>query len=410
MTKRIRVLTVIDGLGFAGGESRILSMGQRFDRDRFEHSVLAVNPGSYSAPHEFLARRLQYEGAGVAVDDLDEVAPEGSSRVKSMAPKLYRKAGILRRAKRLARLLREWDVDVIDSHLESAGLVSVLAGRMTRTPVSMTMYCGGWSSGDQMIWPWTTRVALRYAHGVLTDSQIRSRQMSELVGKQERKFVVIPNGIPQPPSERSRAEMRELLGLPRDSAVRVIAQIGRFTEYKGQSVLLRAARKILDREPKTAFLMVGFAREESYKAELRRLAEDLGITERVVMTEYSGPIGDVWQAVDIHAHASLFDSLPISIAEGMSLGRPAVVTSAGGIPEIVKHGETGLVVPPGDAGALANGLLRVLGDKALAERLGRNARQRYEELYQPDTMVRALENYFATLANRRPKSLRACTS
>ncbi len=226
---------------------------------------------------------------------------------------------------------------------------------MTRRPVSMTMYCGGWSSSKEMIWSWTTRVALRYADGVLTDSRIRSQRMSELVG--------------------SRAEMRQLLGLPGDPTVRVIAQIGPFTEYKGQSVLLRAARKILDREPKTAFLMVGFAREESYKAELRRLAEELGITERVVMTEYPGPIGDVWQAVDIHAHASLFDSLPISIAEGMSLGKPAVLTSAGGIPEIVKHGETGLVVPPGDADALANGLLEVLRDQALAERLGRNARR-----------------------------------
>lgn len=212
---------------------------------------------------------------------------------------------------------------------------------MTRRPVSMTMYCGGWSSSKEMIWSWTTRVALRYADGVLTDSRIRSQRMSELVG--------------------SRAEMRQLLGLPGDPTVRVIAQIGPFTEYKGQSVLLRAARKILDREPKTAFLMVGFAREESYKAELRRLAEELGITERVVMTEYPGPIGDVWQ--------------PISIAEGMSLGKPAVLTSAGGIPEIVKHGETGLVVPPGDADALANGLLEVLRDQALAERLGRNARR-----------------------------------
>lgn len=374
-----------------------------------------MNPRSYSAPHEFLARRLQYQGAGVAVDDLDEVAPEGRSRIKNVTPKLHRKAGILRRAQRLARVLREWHVDVIDSHLESAGLVSVLACRMTRKPVSMTMYCGGWSSGGSsgskdMTWPWTTRVALRYADGVLTDSQIRSQQMSELVGRQERKFVVIPNGIPQPQSERSRAEMRQVLGLPRDRAVRVIAQIGRFTEYKGQDVLLRAARKILDCDPNAAFLMVGFGREEGYGAELKRLAEALRITERVVMTEYPGPIGDVWQAVDIHAHASLFDSLPILIAEGMSLGKPAVVTSAGGIPEIVKHGETGLVVPPGDADALANGLLKVLGDEGLAARLGRNARRRYEELYQPDTMVRSLESYFAELAKRRPGSLRAAHS
>ena len=263
---------------------------------------------------------------------------------------------------------------MIDSHLAPAGLVSVLAGRMARTPVSMTIYCGPWhnsASQDALIWPWTTRAALRFADGVVTDSRIRSRQMSALAPNQEKKFRVIPNGIPRPRSDRSTAEMRAALGLPGDPAVTVIGQIGRFTEFKGQAVLLQAARKILDLKPDTAFLMVGFAREEHYQSRLSELARTLGIGDRVVMTEYAGDIGDIWQAVDIHAHASLFDSLPISIAEGMSLGKPAVVTSAGGIPEIVQDGETGLVVPPADAEALANGLLRMLSEPGLATPVGR---------------------------------------
>ncbi len=401
---------MIDGLGFAGGESRILSMGQGFDRTRFVHSVLTVNSALYSAPEEFQARRSQYLQAGISVDDLSEAVPERPLPWKGVPGKLYRKTGILRRTRRLARLLRDWQVDVIDSHLESAGLVSVLAGRMARVPVSMTMYCGAWlnrRNPDAMNWSWMTRAALRFADGVMTDSQIRSKQMSLLVPGQQEKFRVIPNGIPQPQSARSSAEMRAMLGLPADPGVRVIAQIGRFTEYKGQAVLLRAARKILDLEPNTAFLMVGFAREESYKPRLRELADSLGIAGRVVMTHYAGNIGDIWQVVDIHAHASLFDSLPISIAESMSLGKPAVVTSAGGIPEIVQDGETGLIVPPGDADALANGLLRILREPELARRLGEGAARRYQERYRPATMVRALEEYLSELAARRKRSVPA---
>ena len=402
----MRVLTVIDGLGFAGGESRILSMGQCFNRNGVRHSVLALNPHGYSASEEFFARREQYAKGGVQVDELAAVAPERTRTIAGPAGKLYSKAGILRRGRRLARVIRAWQVDVVDSHLESAGLVSVLAGRLTGTPVSMTMYCGAWtgqenaSADSDMVWPWTTRAALRWASGVLTDSHIRSRQMCALMPKHQNKFVVIPNGIPLPVSQRSRAEMRQLLGLPTDPSTRVVAQIGRFTPYKGQAVLLRAARKILDAEPNSAFLLVGYARESSYLTELRALASELGISDRVVMTEYPGPIGDVWQAVDIHAHASLFDSLPISIAEGMSLGKPAVVTSAGGIPEIVQHEQTGLVVPPGDADALAEALLRVLRSPDLAAQLGENARKRYEQLYQPESMARALEAYFTALVTR----------
>ncbi|HEY7212361.1 MAG TPA: glycosyltransferase family 4 protein [Bryobacteraceae bacterium] len=395
--RRLRVLTVIDGLGFAGGESRILSMARGLDRSRFEHSVLTINSAAYADPVEFAARRSQYLEAGVAVHDLAELAPERRSQFAEFAPALHAKTGILRRARRLARVIRQQKVDAIDSHLESAGLVSVLAGQMTRTPVSMTIYCGGWKP-DGMVWPRTTRFALRLADRVLTDSDIRAREMSELVPKRDEKFRVIPNGIPQPSSERSNSEMRRALRLPEDPRIRVVAQIGRFTEYKGQSVLLRAARMVLDREPETVFLLVGWGREKEYRAHLEALSRELGIAERVVMTEYPGSIGDVWKVIDVHAHASLFDSLPISIAEGMSLAKPAVVTSAGGIPEIVRPGETGLVVPPGDAGALAAGILRLLRESELAAQLGRNARRRYDEYYRPERMISALEDYFTELA------------
>ena len=232
------------------------------------------------------------------VDDLAETAPERPLQFYGLPGRIYAKTGILRRARRLARLIRQWQVDVIDSHLAPAGVVSVLAGRMARKPVSMTIYCGSWynnASQDAMVWHWTTRAALRFADGVLTDSRIRSKQMSALLRNQEEKFRVIPNGVPPPRSERSAAEMRAALGLPQDPAVPVIAQIGRFTEYKGQAVLLQAARKILDIKPNTAFLMVGFAREECYKTRLAELAKTLGIADRLVMTEYAGNIGDIWQ-------------------------------------------------------------------------------------------------------------------
>jgi L-malate glycosyltransferase len=398
--KRIKILSVIDGLGFAGDESRLLSLAKNLDHDRFEHSVLTVNPQAYTRANEFEARREQYRGAGLKVDDLSEVAPERGGDWQILPKKLYTKAGVLRRARRLASVVRKWKVGVLDGHLESAGLVSVLAGRMTGAPASITLYCGGWVENDNSVWPRTTRLALRLASGVLTDSQIRANEMKALIPKRKSKVFVIPNGIPRPQSNRSSAEMRRVLGLPEDPRIRVVGMLGRLTEYKGQDVLLRAAQKVLQQEPETAFLAVGYTRDERYKSTLKRLAEDLGIANRVVITEYPGEIGDVWQAIDIHAHASLFDSLPISIAEGMSLGKPAVVTSAGGIPEIVKDRETGIVVPPGDANALSAGILELLRQPRLAQTLGWNARERYELMYRPEVMARAMEMYFCGLVTR----------
>ncbi|MDQ2843783.1 MAG: glycosyltransferase [Acidobacteriota bacterium] len=400
MANRIKVLSVIDGLGYAGDESRLLSLGRTLDRDRFDHSVLTVNPTAYTRANEFASRREQYLKAGISMNDLSEVSPEEDYFLKALPKKLYAKTGIFRRALRLARVVRKWNVHVLDCHLESAGLVGVLAGRLTGTPASITLYCGA-RVGNTMVWAWPTRMALRLASAVLTDSRIRAAEMRALIPRRDHKVSVIPNGIPQPQSSRSSTEMRRLLGLPEDPQIRVIGMVGRLIEYKGHEVLLRAARTVLQREPNTAFLAVGYPRTESYKRSLLRQAQELGIAERFIITEYPGEIADVWNAIDIHAHASLFDSLPISIAESMSLGKPAVVTSAGGIPEIVQNGYTGIIVAPGDPDALAAALLVVLRQPALAERLGRNARSRYEQYYRPEIMARKMEEFFLNMAGKR---------
>jgi L-malate glycosyltransferase len=399
MRQQTRILSVIDGLGFAGDESRLLSFSQSLDRERFTHSVLTLNPTGYTGAKEFHARRDQYLMAGVEVNDLSEVSDDLWPFLARMPQKLYQKTGILRRSLRLASLVRKWDVHVLDGHLFSAGLISVLAGRITGTASSITLY-GGSRVGDRVIWPLSMRVALRLANGVLTDSQARADEMKELIPREASKVVVIPNGVPRLHSQRTSSEMRRFLGLPENPAIRIVGMVARLQQYKGHDVFLAAAHKVLKHQPNTAFLAVGFTPSEPYRDSLKQLAERLGIAERVVFAEYPGDIADVWNAIDIHAHTSLFDSLPISIAEGMSLGKPAVVTSAGGIPEIVQHNKTGLVVPPGDPDAFADALVEVLSKPELAKTLGENARSRYERLYQPEVMARAMENYFMNISNR----------
>jgi glycosyltransferase involved in cell wall biosynthesis len=399
MLQKTRILSVIDGLGFAGDESRLLSFSRTLDRDRFAHSVLTLNPAAYTSAKEFYARRDQYLKAGVEVNDLSEVSPEPWPCPPGVPRKLYQKTGILRRSLRLAGVVRGWNVQVLDGHLLSAGLISVLAGRITGTASSITLY-GGSGIGNRVIEPLSMRVALRLATGVLTDSRVRADEMKALIPKQASKVAVIPNGVPGLHSKRTSSEMRHFLGLPENPAIRIVGMVARFQKYKGHDVFLAAAHKVLERQPNTAFLAVGFTPSEPYRDSLKQLAERLGIAERVVLAEYPGDIADVWNVIDIHAHTSLFDSLPISIAEGMSLAKPAVVTSAGGIPEIVQHNKTGLVVPPGDPNAFADALLELLSKPELGRALGENARHRYEELYQPETMARAMENYFLQITMR----------
>jgi glycosyltransferase involved in cell wall biosynthesis len=85
----------------------------------------------------------------------------------------------------------------------------------------------------------------------------------------------------------------------------------------------------------------------------------------------------------------------------MSFGKPAVVTNVGGVEEMVTHEHTGLVVPMNDPGALAQGMLRLLRDTEMAERLGANARHRYQQRYRPEVMTRRLEELFSELLRMR---------
>jgi glycosyltransferase involved in cell wall biosynthesis len=197
--------------------------------------------------------------------------------------------------------------------------------------------------------------------------------------------------------------MRGRLGLPQDPRVRVIGQISRIIPSKGQGRLLTAARSVLAKEPETAFLICGYPQDPAYQAWLEREAVTLGIADRVRIIRYPGPIGDVWAAIDIHVHASLADSSPMAIAEGMALAKPAVVTRVGGIPELVEHGRTGLVVPAGDSEALAGALLRLLREPETARRLGTAAHERYRLRHRPESMARSLEEIFSRVAQGRER-------
>jgi glycosyltransferase involved in cell wall biosynthesis len=182
----------------------------------------------------------------------------------------------------------------------------------------------------------------------------------------------------------------------------VIGQVARLVPFKGQKTLLLAAKSVLQRQPDAFFLLVGFAPKFSrFDQELVDEAKRLGIDDRVCICGYGGSVADVWKLIDLHVHASHFDSLPNAILEGMSLGKPAVVTDVGGIPELVTHGRTGLVVRAQDASALADGLVQLIEDPLYAGKLGAAAQQRYEERCRPERVAAEIEALFRKLVRRK---------
>lgn len=159
---------------------------------------------------------------------------------------------------------------------------------------------------------------------------------------------------------------------------------------KGQDHFLRAAAQVAAQHPGATFWIVGaqtFADHAGYADGLRRLAADLGIGARVRFTGFRTDVAGLMAGMDAVVLASTgFESLPTALIEAMALGRPVAATRVGGVEEIVRDGRTGLVVPPGDADALAAAVLRLLlpdgaalGAAAQADVRARFAPARFEQ-------------------------------
>ena len=391
--RKITVCSVLASLAHGGGTNRVLAFARAVDRARFEHLVAVC----YAPQDRYDARwgsiRREYHDAGV---DLVELGVEPQQHLLRGGGAALRggaiAAGI---AGRLTRLIRARRIDVLDAQHGTVAALSVPVGRLTGRAVTVTEYHPWERPGTRTL----GRLVLGAADAVICDSRLRAAEIDAWLLAPHRRMAVIPNGIPRPEPTRPRAEMLRHFGLPERPTVRVVAQVSRLVPYKGHSTLLRAARRVLDVVPDAYFLCVGFAGPDPGHVEtLEREAASLGLAERFRFGGYQGPIGDVWQLVDYHVHASRYDSLPIAITEAMSLGVPSVVTRVGGIPEMVSDGETGVVIPPDDVDRLGEALVRVMTDDALARRLGTSARARYLAGYRPEVMTRALERLFAEVA------------
>jgi glycosyltransferase involved in cell wall biosynthesis len=184
---------------------------------------------------------------------------------------------------------------------------------------------------------------------------------------------VVFNGAPldefAPAPAAEGARVRKELGIAPDALV--ITTIGRLNAQKGHEVLLAAAAIARRAVPNAVFLIAGDGDREPA---LRTQANELGIASSVVFAGHRTDIPAVLAATDALCISSHYEGTPLVLFEAMAAGKAVVSTAVDGCREVLTDGETGLLTPPGDSGALGDALARVLGDAALRARLGNAAR------------------------------------
>lgn len=359
-----RVAYVIWSLGLGGAEQVVIRLAAGLDRRRFEPVICCLDERGPFAE--------QAEQAGIEVVALGKRGPLDAGA-----------------AHRLARLFKARRTQVVHTHLWGGNVWGRLAALWARVPKVVTTEhnLDTWKKRhhfliDRTLAPGTTRL-------VAVSQQVREFYEARGVGRG--RWQVIYNGVDTrlaPPRGRGAA-FREL-GL--GAGAPVVALIGRLVPAKAPDVFLRAVAQAAVQVPALQALVVG---DGPLRSELEGEAHRLGLAGRVLFTGVRKDVPDLLAGLDAVLFSSVREGLSLTMLESMAAGAPVIATEVGGTPELITHGRTGLLVPPGQPEQLAHALVGLLEDPAGAAAIREAARKRVEERFSLSSMIDAHAELYA---------------
>lgn len=226
-------------------------------------------------------------------------------------------------------------------------------------------------------------------HLVAVSASLRQYLLERGVGDQ--KITVVPNGVPVVRSEPAWKA-------PTDGTW-VIGTAALFRPRKGIEVLLRAFKQLLDAGLPVRLKAVGAFETPAYEATVKALASELGVQDRVEWTGFSNDIHGQMAGMHVFVLPSLFgEGMPMVVIEAMSVGIPVVASRVEGIPEVLNPPDCGVLVEPGDAQSLADGISQLIRDPERQQRMAWAVNERQRQVYSDVAMAKNVARVYALIA------------
>ncbi|MDZ7267421.1 MAG: glycosyltransferase [candidate division KSB1 bacterium] len=378
-SRRLRVLQVVDGFRMGGAENKLWELIARLDRNKYEILLATVGPSGPLRP--------RFEKLDIEIFDF--------CRRWSFDPQpLFR----------LYRLMKQRRIDIVQTTLFWADVIGAFAAKMAGVPAILS-----WETVSHEGDPYHNnvqrrsgyRLAMACADLIVAVSHEVKQSLVRRRGIPAGKIRVIHYGVDleqfHPNGRDTVLAKRRELGIHPESFL--LGTVARLEPWKGHRYLIEAFAQLAPQFPDVHLVFVG---DGSLRAELEAQAQRLGVRHRIFFLGVRQDVAQWVNAIDLFVLPSLpGEGLPNVLLEAMACRKPVIATRVGGVPELVRPGENGFLVPPGEVAALREVLQQVLRDRSCLAQLGRNARATVENSFTLQQQIAAFEETLDTLFARK---------
>jgi len=385
---KIRVLRVVGRLNVGGPSIHVVNLAAGLDPDRFEHLLV-------------IGRESRAEGSMLEYALSRNVWPHRIEEIVTAFSLGLRDAIAL---KRLFSLMRRYRPHIVHTHTAKAGLLGRVAARLAGVPIVVHTFHGhvlqGYYGPAQN---WALRKMERMlawlSDRLVTVSEQVKKDLIEYEVARADRIAVIPLGLVLEPflnAQSRHGEFRRELGL-RDED-KLVGIVGRIFPIKNHALFLEAAARIAAADPAARFVIVG---DGSLRSALEKQARQLGIEKQVLFIGWRSDLARIYADLDVLVVSSNNEGTPLSAIEAMAASCPVVATRVGGVPDLIKDGENGRLVPPRDADAIATAVLELLGDREAARRIGHNAMISARERFDVKRLINDIDHLYRELLDEK---------
>jgi len=381
-SRPLRIAIVIARLNVGGPATHVIELAAGLPRDRFEVRLIAGREGRGETGMHYLA-------------DEKGVRPE---TIPSLSPRLG--PGDIIAFIQLLRIFGEWKPDVVHTHTAKAGAVGRAAARVAGVPVIVHTFHGHVLRGYfprplERIFRGIERALTRISDRIVTLSPALKTDLVEMGIADPAKIEVVPLGMDLAPllgCDARRGELRAELGLLAGEPM--VGIVGRLVPIKNHRLFFEAARSMVNSGSSARFIIIGDGELRDF---LWNLASEIGIADRIRFLGWRKDMVPVYAGLDLLALTSDNEGTPVALIEGMAAGVPVVATAVGGVPDVVRDGITGRLVPPGDPDAMSRAWRAALAEKETTDRMRGAARREVEDRFGRERMLSAMAALYGEL-------------